>query len=169
MVSTILPCLLLFLTPSILAAPVSTLQLSQKWSSGHGGWPIYNHGWPPKPTSNPTVMTDIDILHYALTLEHVEDAFYRQGLQNYSQTDFINAGFPDPFYNDLKQISAEESEHVQFLSDTLTSLGAVVSAECTYAFPSTDAASFVALANIIEGQSSPPTHPTTHIILTKIH
>lgn len=40
-----------------------------------------------------TSITDIDILNYALTLEHLEDTFYRQGLANYTQKMFTEAGF----------------------------------------------------------------------------
>ncbi len=137
------------LISSSVAHPLSTIEMSQQWSKGQG-WPTADKN-ALKPTRYTGGMSDIDILHYALTLEHVQDAFYRQGLANYSQYEFQNAGFPDPFYDDLKQMSAEESEHVQFLSDTLTARGAPVSAECTYNFPSTDATGFVILANIIEG------------------
>jgi hypothetical protein len=95
-----------------------------------------------------TGITDVDILTYALTLEHLEDKFYREGLANYTQADFIAAGFADPFYDNLKEISSDETTHVQFLTKAL---GSAAVAECTYAFPSTDPASFVAVAGVLEG------------------
>lgn len=83
-----------------------------------------------------------------MTLEHLEDKFYREGLANYTQADFVAAGFPDPFYANLKEVSYDETTHVAFLTGALK--GAAV-AECTYSFPSTDPASFVALASVLEG------------------
>ncbi|KAI6717179.1 hypothetical protein PZA11_001719 [Diplocarpon coronariae] len=107
-------------------------------------------------TANPVItrrqaeaaITDVGILNYALTLEHLEDKFYREGLANYTQEDFVKAGFADPFYEDLKEISYDETTHVSFLSKALADAAV---AECTYAFPSTDPASFVALASVLEG------------------
>lgn len=90
----------------------------------------------------------VEILNYALTLEHLEDKFYREGLANYTQQDFINAGFADPFYANLMEISSDETTHVSFLT---TALGSAAVAECTYSFPSTDATSFVGLASVLEG------------------
>lgn len=97
-------------------------------------------------------MCQVQILNYALTLEHLEDTFYRQGLQNYTQADFVNAGFADPFYANLKEISADETTHVSFLAGAIdaASAGAAVDA-CVYSFPSTDPKSFVGLASILEG------------------
>ncbi|TVY41065.1 Protein rds1 [Lachnellula subtilissima] len=94
--------------------------------------------------------TDIDvtILNYALTLEHLEDKFYREGLANYSQADFANAGFDATFYANLKEVSYDESTHVNFLTKAL---GSAATAECIYSFPSTDPKSFVALAAVLEG------------------
>ncbi len=61
----------------------------------------------------------VGILNYALTLEHLEDKFYREGLANYTQADFVAAGFADPFYDNLKEISYDETTHVSFLSTAL--------------------------------------------------
>lgn len=93
-------------------------------------------------------MYPVEILNYALTLEHLEDKFYREGLQNYTQADFVNAGFPDPFYANLKEISADETTHVAFLAKNLADAAVE---ECVYSFPSTDPKSFVGLASVLEG------------------
>jgi len=38
-------------------------------------------------------ITDAQILNYALTLEHLEDVFYKQGLANFTQAQFAAAGY----------------------------------------------------------------------------
>ncbi|KUJ23574.1 uncharacterized protein LY89DRAFT_606444 [Mollisia scopiformis] len=97
---------------------------------------------------NPPPGGDVTILNYALTLEYLERKFYMEGLANYTQADFIAAGFPDPFYDNLKEIYFDEETHVSFLAGAL---GAAAVHEATYSFPSTDAASFVALSSVLEG------------------
>ncbi|KAL4953755.1 ferritin-like domain-containing protein [Aspergillus filifer] len=96
-------------------------------------------------------VTDADILNYALTLEHLEAAFYEQGLKNYTKADFMAAGVSETVYNNLKSVAMDEKAHEDFLTQALTKAGASPVARCTYNFPATNAKSFLALGNILEG------------------
>ena len=100
---------------------------------------------------NPGGNIDAVILNYALTLEHLENTFYRQGLQNFTAAQFAAAGFPASFYNNLRVIAGDEASHVSFLTQGLQQAGAKPVAECTYKFPYTDPKSFVTLSSILEG------------------
>ncbi|KAK0526070.1 hypothetical protein OC834_000731 [Tilletia horrida] len=93
---------------------------------------------------------DIDtiILNYALTLEHLENAFYRDSLAQYDNTAFANAGFPAWVRSRFAEIGAHEKAHVDFLT---SALGANATKECTYAFGVTDPKSFAATAQLLEG------------------
>ena len=102
------------------------------------------------PTKRDTTYTDADILNYALTLEHLEDAFYRGGLEKFCEEDFVNAGYTYSFPK-IETVASDEATHVKFLTDALTAAGATPVAECTYDFPYTDVASFLALASVLEG------------------
>jgi hypothetical protein len=51
---------------------------------------------------------DVTILNYALTLEFLERKFYQEGLKNCIHQNFIDAGFPDPFYKNLKEVYVDE-------------------------------------------------------------
>ncbi|KAH6880417.1 ferritin-like domain-containing protein [Thelonectria olida] len=96
-------------------------------------------------------VTDADILNYALTLEHLEDTFYREGLSKYSEKDFADAGFDATFYKNLKKVSQDETDHVNFITGALKAAGATPVAECTYDFGYTDVNTFLATASILEG------------------
>jgi hypothetical protein len=72
---------------------------------------------------------DVDILNFALTLEHIENAFYTQGLSRFKREHFVDAAFPDWSYGRLKQIAAHEAAHVQFLEKIL---GDKATKPCTY-------------------------------------
>merc|ERR1712000_514746 len=75
---------------------------------------------------------DIDavILQYALTLEHLENAFYKKALSEWDEKAFTDAGFSSKFYHEAG----------------LTAAGAMPVAPCEYSFPMTDPKSFVALS-----------------------
>jgi len=86
-----------------------------------------------RPVNCPRPLTvnssDFDVLNFVLTLEHIENAFYSQGLSTFTQKDFVDAGFPAWSYGRLKQIAAHEAAHVQVLEITL---GDKATKPCTY-------------------------------------
>ena len=93
----------------------------------------------------------VDILNYALTLEHLEDTFYRTGLANFSADAFTAAGFDSSVHANIVEVAKDEANHVQFLTGAISAVGAAPAQECTYAFPVTDVASFLAVASVLEG------------------
>ena len=102
------------------------------------------------PVQTPSVNDGI-ILNYALTLEFLERKFYSEALQRFSRADFVQAGFADPFYENLQQIYEDEKTHVTFLSGALTAAGVTPTVELEYAFGFTDVQSFVTTSSVLEG------------------
>ena len=96
-------------------------------------------------------ITDADILQYALTLEHLENVFYKGGVSSMTEQDFVDAGFSASYYNNLLYITHDEEQHVEYLTTALTAAGATPVAACEYDFPYTDAKAFVTLASVLEG------------------
>jgi rubrerythrin len=94
-----------------------------------------------------TFADDVDVLNYALTLEHLEYAFYRDGIGQFT----FGA---DPFGNDIDAnmaaIRDHEAGHVETLTGVITELGGEPVAEATYDFGYTDAASFLTIAQGLE-------------------
>ncbi|KAF9528810.1 ferritin-like domain-containing protein [Crepidotus variabilis] len=91
---------------------------------------------------------DVTILNYALTLEHLENAFYHEALSKFDEKAFTDAGLPDSARGRFNEIASHEQTHVDFLSKAL---GDKATQPCTYSFPYTDPKSFVALSQVLEG------------------
>ncbi|KAH7377742.1 ferritin-like domain-containing protein [Pyrenochaeta sp. MPI-SDFR-AT-0127] len=102
-------------------------------------------------TKRSTGPSDGDILNYALTLEHLENTFYREALQKFSVEDFKQAGFDEDSYSKIKTIAGDEATHVSFLDGALKAAGVTPVAECKYNFGYTDVAGFLATASVLEG------------------
>ncbi|KAG6916770.1 hypothetical protein DXG01_005466 [Tephrocybe rancida] len=94
------------------------------------------------------VLDDDAVLNFALTLEHLENAFYTEGLAKYNEDAFAAAGFSPFVRGRFTQIAAHEKTHVKFLSDAL---GDKATQPCVYSFPYNDVKSFVALGQALEG------------------
>ncbi|MCJ1340416.1 hypothetical protein MMC09_005712 [Bachmanniomyces sp. S44760] len=103
-----------------------------------------------KRVSTPKVDDSI-ILNYALTLEYLERKFYQEALANFTAKDFKAAGFPEPFYTNLKEIYVDEQTHVSTLSGAITKAGYTPTVELEYSFGVTTVEQFVTLSSVLEG------------------
>ena len=110
-------------------------------------------------TGNPP--TDVDVLNYALTLEHLEYAFYRDGLRRFDEKDFRSSNlfkgsgnFLRPtVYENFERIRKHEDTHVDTLISVIRSLGGTPVPEARYNFRTTAFTSvekFVSVAQLLE-------------------
>ena len=94
-------------------------------------------------------MTGMDVLNYALTLEHLEYAFYRDGVGLFT---FGNDSRGASIDTNLAAIRDHEMAHVDTLTKVITDLGGDPVAEATYDFGDayTDPTAFLATAMALE-------------------
>ncbi|KAF3913389.1 hypothetical protein ABW20_dc0107822 [Dactylellina cionopaga] len=95
-------------------------------------------------------LSDTDILQFALTLEHLESAFYAQGFQKFPESDFSALGLKPEQIVALKKVGETEATHVTVLTDVLKKAGANPVQPCEYDFKFTTAADMVGTAKILE-------------------
>jgi hypothetical protein len=103
-----------------------------------------------RPTAQTTFDEPVDVLNYALTLEHLEYAFYRDGLDQFSEEDFTGAGFDPAVFEYFGLIRDHEQAHVETLTSVIGDLGGEPVEEAEYDFGYDDVAGFVAVAQALE-------------------
>ena len=92
--------------------------------------------------------SDIDVLNYALTLEHLEFSFYRDGIDQFT---FGNDPFGQSIDTNLAAIRDHEGAHVDVLTQVITDLGGEPVEEAEYDFGYTSLEEFLQVAAVIEG------------------
>ncbi|PSP83336.1 hypothetical protein BRC83_07275 [Halobacteriales archaeon QS_1_68_17] len=102
--------------------------------------------------------SDVDVLNYALTLEHLENAFYRDGFKEFSDDELMNADVLSDFGDHvrmnvpghLEEVGAHEAAHVKALTDTVEKLGGTPVEEANYDFGYSTPSEFLGVAKALE-------------------
>ncbi|KZP20953.1 hypothetical protein FIBSPDRAFT_861103 [Athelia psychrophila] len=100
------------------------------------------------PAKRANAVTDVQVLNFALTLEHLENTFYAQGLAKHSAADFQNAKLPSWVRGRFEQIMKHESTHVSFLETALGERNYVQ--PCKYNFGDNSVKDFVDFSGMVE-------------------
>lgn len=69
--------------------------------------------------SDHEITVDTEVLNFALSLEHLENAFYTSGLSRFSEKDFEDDGLPSWVRGRFVQIAEHEAEHARLLNSVL--------------------------------------------------
>jgi len=101
---------------------------------------------------------DVDVLNFALTLEHLEYAYYQDGLERFDAKDFRRSktlnGFGDRIIGDVRSnlvdIRDHEETHVDTLTQVISDLGGDPVGEACYDFGIDDVDEFLAVAAVLE-------------------
>lgn len=109
--------------------------------------PIDNAAKAAQDTSARIGADDSNILGFALTLEHLETAFYSAAALKFKASDFQNPAL----YGDLLRLVRDEGTHVTKISEALKSSKRPVPGPCNYTFPFNTTPEFLKLASVIEG------------------
>lgn len=102
--------------------------------------------------------TDIEVLNFALTLEHLEYAFYRDGLERFDKKDFMKAKalrdlggqMKKDVPSNLAEIREHEETHVDALTATVVDEGGTPVEEACYDFGYDNVTEFLGIAAVLE-------------------
>jgi len=102
--------------------------------------------------------SDVQVLNYALTLEHLENAFYRDGLEKFSEQELMDADILSDYGSKVRekvpshlQLAGDhEAAHVGAITDTVEKLGGTPVEEANYDFGYSSASEFLGVAKALE-------------------
>lgn len=117
-------------------------------------------------------VSDVDVLNYALTLEHLEYAFYRDGLKKFDEEALTGSetlgAFGDAITQDVHtnfaDIRDHEKAHVDTLTKVITDLGGEPVEEDNYDFGVSNADEFIAVAAVLENTGVSAYDGAIHLI-----
>jgi rubrerythrin len=93
---------------------------------------------------------DVELLNVALALEHLEAAFYREGLRTFDETAFTELG-DDPSAREMLQaIRSHEQAHVEALAQAITDRGGSPVEAGNYDFGYVDLSGFLQVGTALE-------------------
>jgi len=92
----------------------------------------------------------VDVVNYALTLEHIEATFYRLGLEQFTEDDFTALGFQAGVRDRVATIADHEAQHVAALTAVVEELGGEAVEEAEYDFGYTNLEEFLATGAVLE-------------------
>jgi rubrerythrin len=104
-------------------------------------------------------LSDIDILNYALRLEHLEAAFYHDFLDTHSESEVESSEIANYFarptlqystYQQIEELHEHEHAHVEALTEAIEKLGGNPVEAADYEFTYDSIEEFVALADRLE-------------------
>ncbi|KAF1364896.1 hypothetical protein EJ07DRAFT_97274 [Lizonia empirigonia] len=97
-------------------------------------------------------LSDVDILQFALTAEHLESTFYKQGFAKFPMSDFMALGLTEGQVKTLMNVGMTEATHVTTLMSAITGAGAKPVEPCDYNFDAAlaSADSMVKTARVLE-------------------
>jgi len=101
-----------------------------------------------------TNFTDIDVVQYGLSLEHIEAELFRQFKANFTSDDFKNGGYPDFYYGRYQQLANNEETHTVVLTAALEALGIEPVVVCNYTYPINNLDDFINLSHTLDNAGS---------------